>query len=110
MVPEALQSTDYVLNTRGTSPPGPAPLGTGAVVGMPSKHDGSRLKQQIHFLLTSIPSACYHVQERLFDASIMLEDSAFRDILSSHYQVELGDGRNAGPNTAEGVLDVHEDI
>jgi hypothetical protein len=34
----ARQNADYLLTTRGTTSPGPAPLGIGAATGTPSKH------------------------------------------------------------------------
>ena len=46
---EALQNADYVLTTPGTAPPGPAPLGTGAVAGTvtPSKRGGTQIEGQV---------------------------------------------------------------
>ena len=44
---EALQNADYVLTTRGTAPPGPAPLGIGAVAGSLSKRGGTQIEGQV---------------------------------------------------------------
>jgi hypothetical protein len=125
---EALQNADYVLTTRGTAPPGPAPLGIGAVAGTPSKRGGTQTEGQAeqqqqrhlaaaHPLLADLDSeSVQSAIQRLFDASIMLEDSAFRDfvgalcklsseMVSMQSGVDVGGGAGAG----EGALDVEED-
>jgi hypothetical protein len=44
---EALQNADYVVTTRGSVPPSPAPLGIGIVAGSPSKSDGRLTEGQV---------------------------------------------------------------
>ncbi len=88
---KALQNADYVPITRGTAPPS-----TGATAGTPSKRDGTQIEGQVeqqqqqhqrhqaaaYPLLTDVDSENVQAAiQRLFDASIMLEDSAFRDFV-----------------------------
>jgi hypothetical protein len=85
VVLEALQNTDYVLTTRGTAPPGPASLNTGAAAGTLTKrgavqakgHAGAGQGQQIqqlrqqaaHLLLADVdPDSVQAAIQRLFDA------------------------------------------
>ena len=124
---EALQNADYVLTTRGTAPPGSAPLGTGAVSGTPSKRGGTQIEGQAelqqqkhqaaaHPLLVDIdPESVQAAIQRLFDASFMLEDSAFRDFVGALCKLSLemvsmqsGADVGTGVGTAD-VLDVEED-
>jgi hypothetical protein len=92
---EALQNADYVLTTRG-APPGRTPLSPGAGAGTPrrsSKRGGTRIEGQVeqqqqrhqaaaHPLLADVDSESVQAAiQRLFDASIMLEDSAFHDFV-----------------------------
>jgi hypothetical protein len=104
---EALQNADYVLTTRGTAPPppGPAPLGIGAVTGAPGKRGGTQTEGQVeqqqqrhqataHLRPADVDSESIQVAvQGLFDASIMLEDSAFHDFVT--HILELGDGQHA---------------
>ncbi|KAI0276218.1 hypothetical protein BGY98DRAFT_935195 [Russula aff. rugulosa BPL654] len=84
---EALQSADYVLTTRGTAPPGPAPLGIGAVTGGAATTEtlGDSTSTSCGRRFESVQVAVLG----LFDASIMLEDSAFHDFVT--HILELGD-------------------
>jgi hypothetical protein len=89
----ARQNADYLLTTRGTTSPGPAPLGIGAATGTPSKHGGIQIEVQVeqqqlrhqvaaHPLLADVDSKSVQASiQRQFDASIILEDSAFRDFV-----------------------------
>lgn len=130
---EALQNADYVLTTRGTAPPGSAPLSAGAVSGTPSKRgmqNEAQVEQQqqqqqqrnqaaAHPLLADVDSESVQAAiQRLFDASVMLEDSAFHDFVGalcklSCEMVSMQSGVDVGPaaNTGEGSLglDLEED-
>jgi hypothetical protein len=124
---ESLQNADYVLTTRGTTSPGPAPPGTGVVAGTPSKRGGTQIEGQeqqqqrhqaaAHPLLADVDSESVQVAiQRLFDASVMLEDSAFRDFVGALCKLSLemvsmqsGVDVSAGAGTGEGALDVEED-
>ena len=124
---EALQNADYVLTTRGTAP-GPAPHGTAVVAGTPSKRGGTQIEGQVeqqqqrhqtaaHPLLADVDSESVQAAiQRLFDASVMLEDSAFRDFVGALCKLSLemvsmqsGVDVGGGAGTGEGVLDVEED-
>ena len=129
VVLEALQNADYVLTTRGTAPPGPVPLNTGPVAGTPSKRGGTQIEGQVeqqqqqrhqaaaHPLLADVdPESVQAAIQRLFDASIMLEDSAFHDFVGALCRLSLemvsmqsGVDVGAGAGTGEGNLDVEED-
>ena len=103
---EVLQNADHVLTTRGT---GLVPLGTGAVAVPPSKRDGTQIEGQVeqqqqqqqqrhqtaaHPLLADVDSESVQAAiQRLFDASILLEDSAFRHFVSALRKLE--DGQHA---------------
>jgi hypothetical protein len=127
---EALQNADYVLTTRGTAPPGSAPLTTGAVGGTPSKRGGTQIEGQVeqqqqqqrhqataHSLLADVDSESVQAAiQRLFDASVMLEDSAFHDFVGALCKLSLemvsmqsGVDVGAGSSTGEGGLDAEED-
>ena len=124
---EALQNADYVLTTRGTALPGPAPHGTGAVASTPSKRGGAQIEGQVeqqqrhqaaaHPLLADLDSESVQAAiQRLFDASIMLDDSAFRDFVgalcklsSEMVSMQCGVDVGAGAGIGEGTLDVEED-
>lgn len=127
---EALQNADYVLTTRGTAPPGSAPLNTGAVGGTPSKRGGSHIEGQVeqqqqqqrhqaaaHLLLADVDSESVQAAiQRLFDASVMLEDSAFHDFVGALCKLSLemvsmqsGVDVGAGSSIGEGGLDAEED-
>ena len=128
VVLEALQNADYVLTTRGTAPPGPAPLGAGAVAGTSSRRGGTQIEGQAeqqqqrhqvaaHPLLADLDSESVQAAiQRLFDGSIILEDSAFRDFVAalcklSLEMVSMQSGVDVGPSasTGECALDVEED-
>ena len=124
---EALQNADYVLTTRGTALPGPVPHGTGAVASTPSKRGGTQIEGQVeqqqrhqaaaHPLLADLDSESVQAAiQRLFDASIMLDDPAFRDFVgalcklsSEMVSMQCGVDVGAGTGTGEGALDVEED-
>ncbi len=128
---EALQNADYVLTTRGTAPSGPSPVSTSAAAGTPSKRGGMQTEGQVeqqqqqqqrhqaaaHPLLADVDTESVQAAiQRLFDASIMLEDSAFRDFVGALCKLSLemvsmqsGVNVGAGAGTGEGVLDVEED-
>ena len=125
---EALQNADYVLTTRGTAPPGPATPVIGAVAATQSKRGGTHIEGQVeqqqqklqaaaHPLLADVDSESVQAAiQRLFDASIMLEDPAFRDFVGALCKLSLemvsmqsGVDVGAGAGTGEGVLDVEED-
>ena len=144
---EALQNADYVLTTRGTAPPSSATLGphTGATSGTPSKRGAlaegqagggqhqlqqqqqqqqqQQSRQQVaHPLLADLdPESVQAAIQRLFDASIILEDSAFHDFVSalcklSSEMVSMQSGTNGGSGagtgagtTGEGALDAEDD-
>ena len=80
---DALQNADYALIKRGTSRLVWNPLASA----QEQRSNGGRSSnnrdmiglQHIHFLRTSIPWAC----KPLFDARIMLEDSAFREFVGA---------------------------
>jgi len=143
VVLEALQNADYVLTTRGTAPPGSAVLGpsTGVTSGTPSKRGGppaegpagggqqhpqyqqqQSRQQAAHPLLADLdPDSVQAAIQRLFDASVILEDSAFHDFVSALCKLSLemvsmqsgtnvGFGAGAGAGTAgEGTLDAEDD-
>ena len=127
VVLEALQNADYVLTTRGTTSPGPAPPGTGVIAGTPSKRGGTQIEGQVeqqqqrhqaaaHPLLADVDSESVQAAiQRLFDGSIILEDSAFRDFVGalcklSLEMVSMQSGVDVGPGAGTGdVLDVEED-
>ena len=84
-------------STRDTAPPGPAPVGIGAVAGTPNKRGGiqieGRVEQQqqryqlaAHPLLADVDSETI---QGLFDANIMVEDSAFCDLLVHYASLEM---------------------
>ena len=123
---EALQNADYVLTTRGTTSPGPAPAS--AAVGTSGKRSGTQTEGQVeqqqqrhqaatHPLLADVDSESVQAAiQRLFDASIMLEDGAFRDFVAALCKLSLemvsmqsGVDVGAGAGTGEGALDVEED-
>ena len=138
---EALQNADYVLTTRGTAPPSSAALGpnTGATSGTPSKRGGAlaegqlQLQQQqqqqqqsrqqaAHPLLADLdPESVQAAIQRLFDASVILEDSAFHDFVSalcklSSEMVSMQSGMSGGSGagtgagtTGEGTLEAEDD-
>ena len=124
---EALQNADYVLTTRGTAPPGSAPLsasGTPSKRGMQSEGQVEQQQQQrhqapAHPLLADVDSESVQAAiQRLFDASVMLEDTAFHDFVGalcklSCEMVSMQSGVDVGPaaNAGEGSLglDVEED-
>jgi len=134
---EALQNADYVLTTRGTALPSSATLGpnTGATSGTPTKRGGTiveglagggqqQLQQQqqsrqqaVHPLLTDLdPESVQAAIQRLFDASVILEDSAFHDFVGalcklSLEMVSMQSGTDVGTITAagEGTLDAEDD-
>jgi protein MON2 len=132
---EALQNADYVLTTRGTAPPSSATLGpnTGATSGTPIKRGGTlvegggqqqlqQLQQQsrqqaVHPLLADLdPESVQAAIQRLFDASVILEDSAFHDFVGalcklSLEMVSMQSGTDVGTSTAagEGTLDTEDD-
>jgi hypothetical protein len=95
VVLEALQNAYYVLTTRGAAPPGQASLGIGTASGTPSKRDGTQIEGQVehqqqrhqaaaHPLLADVDSESVQVSiQRLFDPSIMLEESAFHDFVGA---------------------------
>ena len=101
VVLEALKNTDYVLTTCGTSPLGPARFGIGTVAGTPSKHGRTQVEEQVgqqqqrhqagvHPLLVDADSESVQAaMQRLFDASIMLEHSAFRDFVGPLCKLSL---------------------
>ena len=143
VVLEALQNADYVLTTRGTAPPGSAVLGprTGVTSGTPSKRGGppaegpagggqqqlqyqqQQLRQQAsHPLLADLdPDSVQAAIQRLFDASVIPEHSAFHDFIGALCKLSLemvsmqsgtdvGFGAGAGASTAgEGTLDAEDD-
>jgi hypothetical protein len=113
---------------RGTVLPSLAPLSIGAVGGAPSKHGGIQIEaqaeqqQQRHQaaaqpLLADLDSESVQAAiQRLFDAGIMLEDSAFRDFVGTLRKLSLelvsiqsGVDVGAGAGIWEGVFDVEED-
>ena len=84
---------------RDTAPPGPAPVGIGAVAGMPNKRGGIQIEGQVeqqqqryqlaaHPLLADVD---FETVQGLFDANMMVEDSAFRDFVGALFK--LGDGQ-----------------
>lgn len=128
---EALQNADYVLTTRGTAPPGSAPSSSGTVGGTPSKRGGTQIEGQVeqqqqqrhqaatHLLLTDVDSESVQAAiQRLFDASVMLEDSAFHDFVGAlcklsceMVSMQSGVDVGSGAGTGEGGLglDLEED-
>ena len=119
---EALQNADYVLTTRGTAPPAPAALG--ATSGTPVKRGSAQTEgqqqqqhqsrqQAAHPLLADLDSESVQAAiQRLFDASVILEDSAFHDFVGalcklSLEMVSMQSGTDVG--AGEGCLDVDDD-
>jgi hypothetical protein len=88
---ETLQNADYVHTARGTTPLGPAHLGIGAIARTQSKRGGTQIEGQVehqqqthlvaaHPLFADVDSeSAQPAIQRLFNASIMLEDSYFGD-------------------------------
>jgi hypothetical protein len=133
---EALQNADYVLTTRGTTPSGPAPLNVGPAAGTPSKrmlssaaaasaqaqgHAGAGQQQQprqqaAHPLLVDVDSESVQAAiQRLFDASVMLDDPAFHDFVGalcklSLEMVNMQSGADVGAVAGEGTLETEDDI
>lgn len=117
---EALQNADYVLTTRGT-----AASALSAAGGTSSKRGGAhfegqtgqQLRQQaVHPLLVDLDSESVQAAiQRLFDASVMLEDSAFHDFIGalcklSSEMVSMQSGVGVGSSIGEGGLDAEDDI
>ncbi|KAI9452204.1 hypothetical protein F5148DRAFT_1237059 [Russula earlei] len=125
---------DYVLTTRGTSLPGSVAVSIGAAASTPSKRGApqaegqpgigqqqqqqqSQKQQATHPLLADVdPESVQAAIQRLFDASIMLEDSAFHDFVGalcklSFEMVSMQSGADvgAGAGAGEGTLDVEDD-
>jgi len=138
VVLEALQNADYVLTTHGTAPPGSAVLGpnSGVSSGMPAEGLSGGVQQQLqyqqqqlrqqaaHPLLADLdPDSVQAAIQRLFDASVILEDSVFHDFIGvlcklslemvsmqSGTNVGFGAGAGVGVGTAgEGTLDTEDD-
>ena len=98
---EALQNADYVLTTCGAAPPGPVPLGIGAVAGTLSKRGGTQIEGQVeqqqpryhaaaHLQLADLDSESVQAAiQRLFDASIMQGDTMFRDFVGALGKLSL---------------------
>ena len=104
VVLEALQNADYVLTTRGTAPPGSAVLGpsSGVSSGTPAEGLSGGAQQQLqyrqqqsrqqaaHPLLADLdPESVQAAIQRLFDASVILEDFAFHDFIGALCKLSL---------------------
>ena len=134
---EALQNADYVLTTRGTAPSGPALLSVGPVTSTPSKRKLSAAaaagaqaegpavtgqqqhqarQQATHPLLTDVDSETVQAAiQRLFDASVMLDDPAFHDFVGalcklSLEMVSMQSDANVVAVAGDGTLEAEEDI
>jgi hypothetical protein len=106
---EALQNVDSVRTTRGTAPPGPAPLGIGAVLLV------RRASVVEHRLKCRWNSNSRGIRRQHIH---LLRMSAFRDFVGALCKLSLemvrmqsGIDVGAGAGTGEGVLDMEgEDI
>jgi hypothetical protein len=136
---EALQNADYVLTTRGTAPSTPShmslapPAGTSTKrmlssaaaaaaqaqaegqAGTGQQHQQQR-QQAAHPLLADVDSESVQAAiQRLFDASVMLDDSAFHDFVGalcklSLEMVRMQSGADVAAVGGEGILEVEDDI
>jgi C-terminal region of Mon2 protein len=127
---EALQNADYVLTTRGTTQLGSVAASTGGAAGTPSKRGAAQAEGQVgtgqqqlqqhrqhvaHPLLADAdPESVQAAMQRLFDASVMLDDSAFHDFVDalcklSFEMVSMQSGGDVGGGVAEGSLEVDDD-
>ncbi|KAH9955055.1 hypothetical protein BC827DRAFT_1262095 [Russula dissimulans] len=127
---EALQNADYVLTTRGTTQLGSVAASTGGAAGTPSKRGAAQAEGQVgigqqqlqqhrqhvaHPLLADAdPESVQAAMQRLFDVSIMLDDSAFHDFVGalcklSFEMVGMQSGADVGNGVAEGSLEVDDD-
>ncbi|KAI0300723.1 hypothetical protein B0F90DRAFT_1722805 [Multifurca ochricompacta] len=114
---EALQNADYVLTTRGTTPSGPPGAGATAAGVEGQQQPQQQRLQAPHPLLADVDSESVQAAiQRLFDASKMLEDAAFRDFVAAlcKLSVEMvsmqsGVGVGVGMGAGEGSLEVTEE-
>ena len=136
MVPETLQNADCVFTTRGTAPPSSAAFGpnTGATSGVSSELGGAlaeglpggrqRPQQQqsgqqaAHLLLADLdPESVPAAIQRLFNTSVVLDDSAFHDFVGalcklSLEMISMQSGTDVGTSTGtvgEGTLGAEDD-